>query len=137
MLRPGGQLLFLYDLQTDNPWIRRYRRRHPERYRELFLEADGHLGYQPSADNRAIFAAAGLHVLEQRGMEKTPLQSASVYTKLAELGGRAAPLLRWAKALGEPPLFYPYTALMRGLDTLVAPLLPAEWARIELTICEK
>lgn len=137
VLRPGGKLIFLYDVATDNPLIRRYRRRQPARYRELFIDGDGHLGYQTSAENRTLFGAAGLEVVEQRGLEKTPLQPASVYTKLAAMSGRGARLFHAAEALGRAPLFHPYTALLRAVDTTLSRRLPAGWARIELTTCQK
>jgi SAM-dependent methyltransferase len=137
VLRPGGTLVFLYDVATENPLIRRYRRRHPGRYRELFIEADGHLGYETPADNRRVFQAAGFEVLEQRGLEKTPLASPSVYDKLAAFPGRGSSLFRAAAAVGNNRLFYAYTALLRAVDTTVSPFLPPEWARIELTTCKK
>jgi SAM-dependent methyltransferase len=137
VLRPGGKLVFLYDVETDNPLISHCRRGSPELYRRQFLEADGHLGYQTPDENQRIFRAAGLSVLEHRGLEKTPIQPASVYTKLATFGGRAQRVFRWAERLGQRPLFYPYTALLRTLDTVVSPWLPERWARIALIVCEK
>jgi SAM-dependent methyltransferase len=137
VLRPGGKLVFLYDVETDNPLIAHYRRRDPATYRRLFLEGDGHVGYQTPDDNRTIFEAAGLSVLAHRGLEKTPLQPASVYDKLAAFGGRLAPLFARGRALGQSPSFYPYTAILRALDTAVAPHLPERWARIALIVCER
>src|SRR5690606_23474997 len=129
--------IFSYDLETDNPLIAHYRRKDPPLYRKLFIEGDGHVGYQTSADNAALFRAAGFGELERRGFEKTPIQSASVYEKLAEFGGPARGLFRAATWLGRRPLFYPYTALCRVIDTAVAPWLPADWARIELSVWQK
>jgi SAM-dependent methyltransferase len=137
VLRPGGKLVFLYDVATDNPLIGFFRHRQPERYRELFIDGDGHLGYQTPAENHALFAAAGLQVVERRGLEKTLLQPASVYTKLATMAGAGSRVVRTAEALGQAPFFYPYTALLRVVDTAIAPCLPAGWARIELTTCKK
>jgi SAM-dependent methyltransferase len=137
VLRPGGKLVFLYDVETESPLIGHYKRRAPALYRRLFIDGDGHFGYETPGANRAAFEAAGLRVLEHVGMEKTPLQSASVFSKLAEFGGRASPLFRLGKALGERPLFYPYTALVRALDTTLAPVLPERWSRIVLSVCEK
>lgn len=137
ILKPGGKLIFLYDLETNNPLIKHYKSREPSLYRRLFIDGDGHLGYQTPDENAALFQAAGFCLLERRGMEKTFFQSPAAYTKLAEFGGAASQLFRWAKSLGKKPLFYPYTALMRIVDTLANPLLPRSWARIELVICEK
>lgn len=137
VLRPGGQLVFLYDVETENPLIAHYRRRDPATYRRQFLERDGHVGYETPDQNRSTFEAAGLSVLAHRGLEKTPLQPASVYDKLAAFGGRLGPLFARGRALGRSPLFYPYTAILRALDTAVAPHLPERWARIALVVCEK
>lgn len=137
VLRPGGKLVFLYDVETHNPLIEHYKCRDPEAYRRLFLDADGHVGYETPDENSSTFEAAGFSVLEHRGLEKTPLQPASVYDKLAAFGGRLAPLFGLGRALGTRPLFYPYTALLRLIDTAIAPLLPQRWARIALIVCEK
>jgi SAM-dependent methyltransferase len=137
VLRPGGKLVFLYDVETESPLIARYKRRAPALYRRLFIDGDGHFGYESPEANRAAFEGAGLRVLQHVGMEKTPLQSASVFSKLAEFGGRARQAFRLGKALGERPLFYPYTALVRAVDTLAAPMLPDRWSRIMLSVCEK
>jgi SAM-dependent methyltransferase len=137
VLLPGGKLVFLYDVATANPLIDRYKQRDAATYHRLFLDGDGHVGYESPEANRAVFEAAGLSVLEHRGLEKTPLQPASVYDKLAGFGGRLAPVFGLGRALGRPPLFYPYTGLLRLLDTAVAPMLPERWARIALIVCEK
>ena len=136
VLRPGGKLVFLYDVETDNPLIRRYKK-NPALYRRLFIEGDGHLGYQPQEENLSLFRTAGFRVLEHSGMEKTWLQSPSVYAKLAEYGGVMGSIFNRARMLGGQPFFYPYTALMRMVDALVCPWLPEDWARIALTVCEK
>lgn len=137
VLRPRGKLVFLYDVATDNPLIANHRERDPALYRRLFIEGDGHLGYQTMYENRVGFERGGFRVLEQHGMEKTPLQSASVYDKLAQFGGEGRRWFAAARALGRQPLFYPYTALMRVLDAALAPVLPDQWARIALVVCAK
>jgi SAM-dependent methyltransferase len=137
ILRPGGKLLFLYDVETESPLIRRYKYKNRPLYNKLFIEGDGHLGYQRPLENLAIFEDQGFRVVEHHGMEKTWLQSPSVYTKLAQFGTGGNSLLAWGSRLGQQPFFYPYTALMRLIDTLICPWLPAEWARIDLVICIK
>lgn len=132
ILKPGGKLVFLYDVETDNPLIRRYKARNPDLYKRLFIEGDGHLGYQWPAENRAHFEAAGFRILEQRGMEKTFLQSPSAYTKLAEfVGGKK---FKWLGNIGGSRGFYVWTGLMRIVDTWVGPWLPTTWARIERVV---
>lgn len=136
ILRPSGKIVFLYDVETENPLIRRYKRNNRPLYDKLFIEGDGHLGYQGPRENAGIFKAAGFRVLEHRGMEKTWLQSPSAYVKLAQFGGRAQRLFARAGGLGRQPWFYPYMALMRVVDAAVCPWLPADWARIDLVVAE-
>ena len=137
ILRPGGKIIFLYDVETKNPLIYHYKQINRTLYNCLFIEGDGHLGYQCPDENLALFRVAGFEVLEHRGMEKTWLQSSSAYTKLAEFGSSARRLFAWTKVLGQSPWFYIYTALMRLIDTIVCPFLPKDWARIDLVVCER
>lgn len=137
ILKSAGKLVFLYDVETENPLIRRYKKNNSLLYQKLFIEGDGHLGYQRPVENLAIFEDAGFRVVEHHGMEKTWLQSPSAYTKLAQFGTKGGCLLTWASRLGQQPFFYFYTALMRLIDTLICPWLPADWARIDLVVCDK
>jgi SAM-dependent methyltransferase len=137
ILKPRGKLIFLYDVGTENPLIRRYKHRNSPLYKKLFIDGDGHLGYQSPAENLAIFEGAAFRVVEHQGMEKTWFQSPSVYTKLAQFGTAGGGLFAWASLLGQQPFFYPYTALTRLIDTFICPWLPMDWARINLVVCEK
>jgi len=137
ILRPGGKLIFLYDVETQCPLVRHYKEKDQALYERLFIAGDGHFGYQRPAENLATFEEAGFRVIEHKGMEKTWLQSPSAYTKLSQFGTAAGRLFAWASRLGQHPFFYPYTALMRLIDTLICPWLPANWARIDLVVCEK
>lgn len=137
VLKPGGKLVFLYDIETNNPLIRRYKARDAALYKKLFIDGDGHVGYQWPAENINIFKSAGFRVLEHKGMEKTWLQSPSAYVKLSVFGGSMQNFFTGLSRFGGQPWFYPYTALMRLVDTVVCPWLPENWARIELVVCRK
>lgn len=137
ILRPGGKLIFLYDVETRNPLIHHYKIKDSALYESLFIAGDGHFGYQSPAENIEIFQNAGFLVLAHKGMEKTCFQSPSAYTKLGQFKTFASRLLTCASRLGKHPFFIPYTLLMRLIDTLICPWLPADWARIDLVICEK
>ena len=137
VLHPGGKIIFLYDVETRNPLIHRYKARNHGLYHTLFIEGDGHLGYQWPLENIEMFRAAGFVVRAHKGMEKTWLQSPSSYVKLARFGGRMQRVFERLSGLAKPPWFYPYTALMRLVDTLVCPWLPVVWARIDLVVAQK
>jgi SAM-dependent methyltransferase len=137
ILKPGGKLIFLYDVETDNPLIRHFKRIDLCLYKKLFLDGDGHVGYQSPRENIALFENSDFTVLEHRGMEKTWLQSSAAYTKLAQYQSAARPLMRIGTRFGDAPLSYLYTALIRLVDSLLCPLLPEDWARIDMVVCEK
>src|SRR5262245_9238388 len=59
VLRPGGALVFLYDVENENPLYRRMKRLDPALYHEILIEREGHLGWQTPAENRALFERAG------------------------------------------------------------------------------
>lgn len=133
VLKDGGRMIFLYDVETENPRIARYRKRDRARYDQLFIEGDGHFGYQTPAENLALFADAGFALVRHKGLEKTWLQSAPVVQKLRLFD---APAPGAAPAHGRLR-FYLMTAAMRFIDTVVCPLLPARWARIDLVVLRK
>lgn len=137
ILKPGGKIILLYDVETENPLIRRFKRKNLSLYNKLFLEGDGHLGYQRPLENLAIFEESGFRIVEHQGMEKTWLQSPSAYIKLAQFGTTGSRLFAWASRLGQQPFFYPLTVLMRIVDALICPWLPVDWARIDLVVCKK
>lgn len=137
ILKPGGKIIFLYDVETENPLIKYYKDRNKTLYEKLFIEGDGHFGYQHPTENIAMFEASGFQVLEHKGLEKTCIQSPSAYNKLAKVDGPVRNLFQLARYLGKRPWFYPYTALIRIVDTILCPFLPEKWARIDLVVCEK
>lgn len=137
ILKPGGKLVFLYDVETENPLIRQFKKRDLQLYKKLFIDGDGHVGYQTPDDNVKLYKQAGFQVLRHQGLEKTWFQSPSAYDKLARFGTPTRSLLGWAAGLGSQPFFYPYTAFMRLLDTVLCPWLPRSWSRISMTVCQK
>ena len=137
ILRPGGKIIFLYDVETRNPLINHYKQKNPLLYNRLFLEKDGHFGYQRPVDNLTLFQDAGFKMLEHQGMEKTWFQYASTYSKLVEFGETSRRLFFWTRIFDRRPWFYLYTVFMRLIDNLICVWLPKDWARIDLVVAEK
>lgn len=135
ILKPGGKLVFLYDVETENPLIRRFREKEPLLYKSLFVDGDSHLGYQTTVENISIFQKAGFRVLEHKGMEKTWIQSPSVYIKLSEFKNGES--FRVLSRFGEGAIFYLWTSFTRLVDSLISPFLPASWARIDRIVLQK
>lgn len=138
VLRPGGRLIFLYDVETENPLVSSLRRRNPLRYKKEFIDRDGHLGYQTPEDNLALFRSEGFRVIEQLGLERTPLQSTTVYSKMSEWPRPWATAGSILKGIDRSrATLFSWIALLRTVDETVGRLLPAPWARMALTVCEK
>lgn len=138
VLRPKGKLVFLYDVETDNSWFRRLKQQDPARYQQLFLEQDQHLGYESPTRNQQHFEQAGYRLLRHEGMEKTLLQSTSVYEKLQKQSGGVGTLARFLFRITRPGFVAKlYLLLLRLVDASLGPWLPAKNARIILTVAQK
>jgi SAM-dependent methyltransferase len=137
ILRPGGHVVFLYDVATANGFIRALRNRDGKRYQELFLDQDGHVGYQTAAENVELIQASGFRIRQHTPMERSWLQSPSVYTKAAAWEGFLGRLGRLGSRLGSGILFVPYAALMRAIDSTLGRLLPAHKGRIALVVAQR
>jgi SAM-dependent methyltransferase len=137
ILKPGGHVVFIYDVATHNPLIAWLRARDPKRYQALFLDADGHIGYQTLAENEDLFRASGLKVMASNALERTPLQSTSVYLKMQQWDGSVRWLGRLLSLLNRRPLLLPYQAFLRLIDETVGRLFPAAWGRMAITVAQK
>lgn len=136
ILRPGGHLVFLYDVDPRNPIYDRMRRRNPALFQRIFIAGDSHEGWQSPAENRAQFEDGGFEVVEQRGKEKI-FFSPSTYGKMAHWGGGFERLAALGNRLRGGRRFQIYNAFQRGFDETVGRLLPEDWARVLVTVCRK
>jgi SAM-dependent methyltransferase len=136
ILRPGGKLVFLYDVKTENPLISALRGVDESRYQREFIEQDGHLGYETPDENARTFEEAGFQVLENRGYERGWLQSSSVYEKMAVWPGMFGFVGRIARLAGRAPFVVPYMAMLRVFDETVARFRPLARSRIVLTVAQ-
>lgn len=137
VLKPGGHIVFVYDVATRNPLISWIRGRRPDLYEKLFIEGDGHLGYEPIAANEQRFVRHGFELMRSNAMERTPLQSTSVYKKMEQWGGAPRLVARLTAFLDWRPFAKPYWAFLRLIDETAGRLLPRQWGRIAVTVARK
>jgi SAM-dependent methyltransferase len=136
VLRPGGKLVFLYDVDGRHPLYRRMQAADPELFQRVLIDREGHSGWQSAADNAAAFEAAGLRLLEHRGKEKL-LIGPAMYDKVQQWPGA---FRRWARVglrFRFGWRFQVYNAATRFLDETVGRALPESWARVMVTVCER
>ena len=137
VLKPGGHVVFVYDVETKNPiitWIRGLR---PELYRALFIDGDGHLGYEPLTVNDERFVRHGFELIRSTSMERTPFQSTSVYKKMDQWNGLPKTIARLTQFLDRAPFAKPYWAFLRLIDETAGRLFPRNWGRIAVTVARK
>lgn len=138
VLKPGGKLVFLYDVETDNGYINTLKKRDGARYQELFLDGDGHFGYETPRKNQERFEDHGFVVEKHFGMERSWLQSASVYVKFSALGGLSGLVGKTGKKLSSSRAgsFF-LMASVRLFDQIVGRFIPLKKARIIISIMLK
>lgn len=101
VLKPGGKLVFLYDVETENGFIKLLKKDNPAKYKELFIDKDGHLGYETPEENKAKFIENRFELIKHFGMERTWFQSHSVYEKFSHSSGCKGWIGKMGKVLGR------------------------------------
>lgn len=137
VLKPGGLIVFLYDVATNNPLISLMRSQDPKLYTANFIDCDGHLGYQTPDENDVLFQKHGFRILRSMPMERSFLQSLSTYDKMRAWPGMLGRIGHWLGFLHSRLIFYPYQALIRVVDETIGRLLPRSWGRIAMTVAVK
>lgn len=130
VLKDGGALVFLFDLDSQNVLFR-WAKGHPDLYRKYFVELRGHVGYQRASENLVTLARNGFTVLEYRASSKTFLQSPAVYGWLDNEYRDRSALIRAVTdlrrhALRSATLGRLYQVVQTAVDDLVEPFLPLD-----------
>lgn len=137
VLRPGGKVVFYYDIWTENHVISLFRKRDPARYEREFLARDGHIGYSSIPHNHALFAGSGLRIVRETYHERTPLLANSSWQKLAHWPGMAGRVARVMNFLTNGVFRLPSLALLAIVDATIGRLFPPARARCVMTIARK
>jgi SAM-dependent methyltransferase len=137
VLKPGGKLVFFYDIHTDNPIIAAYRRRRPDLYQTLFLDGDGHLGYDTVEANRRHFAQAGFKIVGEAFHERTPLLANSAWQKLSQWPGALGIAAVVGRTLTSGLARLPSLTAIAVGDVTMGPLFPQRFARGMTTVARK
>lgn len=138
VLKPGGKVVFLYDVETNNSFINILKNKNIDLYSKLFLEKDGHLGYETPDVNKNRFEQHGFRIIKHFGMERTWIQSLSVYEKYRHLSGWEA----WIGKVGYIWSKFRVTTLInilfvRIIDETIGRLFSFDKSRILISVLEK
>lgn len=137
VLKPGGKLIFLYDLATENVLIAGYRQADLHRYKRLFLDNDGHLGYRSVDQNRDFFRHAGFRIKREIFNERTPFLSNSVWKKFADWPGWRGRIGQIGDTLTSGMMHLPMMAALYVIDATIGRMFPKSHARGMITVAEK
>jgi SAM-dependent methyltransferase len=138
VLKPGGKVVMVYDVDTENSFINLLKKQDLALYDKLFKEGDYHIGYESMDENEAKFLDAGFEVRKHFGMERTPYQSSSVYLKMKSLPtwfGKFSGLM--AKLASNRILNYANTMALRVVDETVGRLVDKRKSRIAISVLQK
>lgn len=138
VLKPGGKVVMLYDVETQNGLLQVLKKKDLVRYEELFLKGDFHIGYETLEENEEKFKQTSFNVLKHFGMERTFIQSTSVYIKLSKLPslyGAYAKTMWWINSsrLTE----YLNILSLRIIDLTIGSLFSKKRSRIALSVLKK
>lgn len=139
-LRPGGKLIQLFDVASENPLFA-WARKQPELFQECFIHHDGHIGLEPASVAMERFSKHGFRLLFWRAMNRSPLQHLPVFEWLRPFGHS----IRWVRCVSALGAWVSrhkiasriYTGGVQLFDDSVGRLLPLDWARLLLVVLEK
>jgi SAM-dependent methyltransferase len=136
VLKPGGKLVFLFDVEGPTPIYRILKRRDASRYQEALIDREGHLGWETPDANRKQFENAGFRLLEFRGKDKLLIPPA-MFKKVREWGGVLKPIGAVGAWFSVGVRFQLANGLLRILDETAGRVLPETWSRVILAVYEK
>jgi SAM-dependent methyltransferase len=132
VLRPGGHVVFLFDVSSENPVITALQRADSSRYQREFLDHDGHIGYETARENDARFTHAGLQLVKAAALERGWLQSGSVFAKMREWPGMLGVIGKLVSPIANGTLWLGWNLLVRIASTTFDRALPTSWGRLRL-----
>ena len=132
VLRPGGVLVCLCDLECDHPLLAWVRRTSPEGYRDAFIDAPGHFGLRRESEWSALLRDAGFVIDRWELMTRSPFLDHGPLCNLAA-SNALPPWIRFAGWVAYRLSRVPRVAAVWSLaviatDDAVRWLLPSRWA---------
>ncbi len=138
VLKPDGKLIFMYDLETNNSFIRILKKKDLDLYNKTFKEKDGHIGYQSLEENRNLFQKNKFSIIYQEGIDKTFFQSTSVLEKARHWKGFIGFYSRTLyPILNKRAINLVNQFLLKVLDKTIGKFINDKNSRSVITVCEK
>jgi SAM-dependent methyltransferase len=135
VLKPGGQMIHYFDLDSDGPFFSWAKKK--SWYREIFVDSKGHYGLRKFDCWMKLFQTAGFYILRKRFSGKTWLQDFSIWSALDHPSVKGFPrvLGSWASRGGRKTGIAGAVAVTVA-DDLMRPFLPDHWGS-KVIVCLK
>jgi len=141
ILKPGGLLISLCDLECDHPLLARMRRLYPAGYREAFIEAPDHAGLRRQEEWARLLDDSGFGIVRWMLENRNPMLDHCPWCQLAVAPGFPPGVRFIGRAIYRVTrrrfagLLWDTTATL--LDDISRHVLPRSWAYRLLFVARK
>lgn len=138
VLKKSGKIVFFYDVETENMLINRMKKFDPNLYKKIFIEKDGHLGYQTPKENSNLFISHNFKILKHFGLERSTFLAPSALLKLSENSYLSKFGKRFTKLFYKSSFFsITYNFILYLIDNTFGRMHPLKKSRVVISILQK
>ncbi len=141
VLKPGGVLICLCDLDCDHPILARVRKHYPDAWREAFINIVGHIGLRREDDWKKLISSSGYNIVEWVVQSRFPVLDSCpmIQLSISPANGR---VLRLVGTVFDRLNQVPYVMTIWNfafsfLDWMTRPFLPRQWGYRLLFVAKK
>lgn len=138
VLKKSGKIVFFYDVETENMLINRMKKSDLNLYKKIFIEKDGHLGYQTPKENSNLFISHNFKILKHFGLERSTFLAPSALLKLSENSYLSNMGKRFTKLFYKSSFFsITYNFILYLFDNTFGRMYPLKKSRVIISILQK
>ena len=138
VLKKSGKIVFFYDVETENILINRMKKFDPNLYKKIFIEKDGHLGYQTPKENSNLFISHNFRILKHFGLERSTFLAPSALLKLSENSYLSNIGKKFTKLFYKSSFFsITYNFILYLFDNTFGRMYPLKKSRVIISILQK
>ena len=138
VLKKSGKIVFFYDVETENMLINRMKKSDLNLYKKIFIEKDGHLGYQTPKENSNLFISHNFKILKHFGLERSTFLAPSALLKLSENSYLSNIGKRFTTLFYKSSFFsITYNFILYLFDNTFGRMYPLKKSRVIISILQK
>ena len=138
VLKKSGKIVFFYDVETENILINKMKKADPNLYKKIFIDKDGHLGYQTPEENSNSFISHNFKILKHFGLERSSMLAPSALLKLSENSYLSKISKRVTKLIYKYSILsLLYNLFLHLFDNTLGRIYPIKYSRVIISILQK